>query len=263
MTARPAACAAVALVVAWGALAGAQERPIPLDKLQSDVAFLSPELRAQQQDDFANPGMLWVERGASLWAAPAGASGKSCADCHGTPRSTMQGVAARYPAIDRASGRLFNLSDRIVQCRTDLQGAARPAWESEELLALGAFVAHQSRGTPVAARIDGPARAHFEAGRALYSRRVGQMNLACTHCHDANWGRMLFSERINQGHPNGYPAYRLEWQALGSLERRIRGCLSGVRAEMLPYGAPEYRDLELYLMWRAAGLAIETPGVRR
>ena len=31
----------------------------------------------------------------------------------------------------------------------------------------------------------------------------------------------------------------------------------------VPYGAPEYRDLELYLAWRAAGLPVETPGVRR
>jgi sulfur-oxidizing protein SoxA len=263
MTARRAACAAVALVVAWCSLAGAQQRAIPLDKLQSGVAFLGPELRAQQQDDFANPGMLWVERGAKLWAAPAGTSGKACADCHGDARTSMRGVAARYPAADRASGRLMNVSDRVIQCRADRQGAARPAWESEELLALDAYVAHQSRGMPVAATIEGPARARFEAGRALYDRRVGQMNLACAHCHDANWGRMLFSERISQGHPNAYPAYRLEWQMLGSVERRMRACLSGVRAEMLPYGAPEYRDLELFLIWRAAGLAIETPGVRR
>ncbi|HET7200278.1 MAG TPA: sulfur oxidation c-type cytochrome SoxA, partial [Burkholderiales bacterium] len=65
------------------------------------------------------------------------------------------------------------------------------------------------------------------------------------------------------GQPNAYPAYRLEWQTLGSLERRLRACLSGIRAEMLPYGSPEYLDLELYLAWRAQGLPIETPGVRR
>jgi len=50
---------------------------------------------------------------------------------------------------------------------------------------------------------------------------------------------------------------------VGSLQRRMRACLSGIRAEMLPYGAQEYLDLELYLAWRAQGLPIETPGVRR
>jgi len=89
------------------------------------------------------------------------------------------------------------------------------------------------------------------------------MNLACAQCHDANWGRKLAAETISQGHATAYPAYRLEWQTLGSVARRFRSCLSGIRAEMLPYGAQESLDLELYLAWRAAGLAIETPGVRR
>src|SRR6266704_3286874 len=106
-------------------------------------------------------------------------------------------------------------------------------------------------------------RARFESGRASYHLRRGQMNLACSHCHDANWGKRLLSETISQGHPNAYPAYRLEWQTMGSLERRMRACLSGIRAEMLPYSAQEYLDLELYLAWRAQGLPIETPGVRR
>src|SRR5207302_837223 len=113
------------------------------------------------------------------------------------------------------------------------------------------------------ASIAGPAREHFEAGRAAYYRRRGQMNLACAHCHEASWGKRLLAETITQGHPNAYPAYRLEWQTLGSLERRLRACVSGVRAEMPPYGAPEYLDLELFLAWRAQGLPVETPGVRR
>ncbi len=251
------------LLAAAGTLASAQERPIPAEALRSGSDFHGPDLRAQQADDFANPGMLWIERGARLWAAPAGTEGKACADCHGNARASMPGVATRYPAVDAASGRLFNIADRIVACRVDHQRAPRPEGESEELLALGAFVAHQSRGMPLAVRTDGPAHAHFVAGRDLYQRRLGQLNLSCAHCHDANWGRMLAAERLSQGHPNAHPVYRLEWQSLGSIERRFRACLSGVRAEMLPYGAAEYRDLELYLAWRAAGLPIETPGVRR
>ena len=36
----------------------------------------------------------------------------------------------------------------------------------------------------------------------------------------------------------------------------------GVRAEPFDYGAPEFVDLELYLMSRARGLPVETPAVR-
>jgi sulfur-oxidizing protein SoxA len=35
-----------------------------------------------------------------------------------------------------------------------------------------------------------------------------------------------------------------------------------VRAQPYDYGAPELVDLELFLMWRARGLPMETPAVR-
>lgn len=254
--------AALALLLLSSAALG-QQRAIPLDQVKSGSAFLGQDLRSLQDDEFANPGMLWVERGGKIWSEPAGKKNRSCASCHQDASTSMRGVAARYPRIDAASGRLLNLEGRINACRVGHQGAEPFRYESEELLAITAYVARQSRGERIAVSIDGPARAHFEAGEAAYHLRRGQMNLSCSHCHDAQWGKRLLSETISQGQPNAYPAYRLEWQTLGSLERRLRACLSGIRAEMLPYGSPEYLDLELYLAWRAQGLPIETPGVRR
>lgn len=241
----------------------AQQRTMPPEQLKSGFEFLGPDLKAMQQDKFANPGMLWVERGAKLWDAPAGPSGGSCAGCHGDARISMKGVAARYPLIDTASARLLTLDGRILQCRTERQGAPPLAYESQDLLSLSAYVANQSRGMPVGVSIEGAAREHFEAGRSLFYRRLGQMNLSCEHCHDIHWNRTLFAGPVTQGHPNAYPAYRLEWQTMGSLERRLRACLSGIRAEMFSYGAPEHADLALFLAWRAQGLPIEVPGVRR
>jgi sulfur-oxidizing protein SoxA len=250
-----------ALLVAGAAFA--QERAIPLIELKSGSAFLGADLLSLQKDEFANPGMLWVERGEKLWREPAGKNKQSCAGCHQDARSTMRGVAARYPQIDAESGKLVNLEGRINLCRGRRMGAEPLRYESDEMLALTAYIALQSRGTPIGVSIAGPARAHFGAGEAAYRLRRGQMNLSCAQCHEENWGKRLLSETISQGQPNAYPAYRLEWQTLGSLERRLRACLSGIRAEMLPYGSPEYLDLELYLAWRAQGLPVETPGVRR
>jgi L-cysteine S-thiosulfotransferase len=55
----------------------------------------------------------------------------------------------------------------------------------------------------------------------------------------------------------------LEWQKPGSLERRLRSCYAGIRAEAPPWGALEMRQLALYLMWRGEGLPIEVPAVRK
>jgi sulfur-oxidizing protein SoxA len=109
---------------------------------------------------------------------------------------------------------------------------------------------------------DGPARPYYEAGKALFGMRQGQLNLACAQCHDDLAGQRLGGSVIPQGHPNGYPEYRLEWQAMGSLERRIRNCMVGVRAEPMADDSLELVELELYLGVRANGLKVETPAVR-
>jgi L-cysteine S-thiosulfotransferase len=101
-----------------------------------------------------------------------------------------------------------------------------------------------------------------DLGEALFRQREGQLNLSCSQCHDDNWGKRLAGNVIPQAHPTGYPLYRLEWQSIGSLQRRLRNCMTGVRAEPYEYGAPEAVALELYLMTRARGMPIETPAVR-
>ncbi len=75
-------------------------------------------------------------------------------------------------------------------------------------------------------------------------------------------GRRLAGSTIPQAHPTGYPIYRLEWQGMGSLQRRLRGCMSAVRAEPFGYDSDELTALELFLAQRAAGMPIETPAVR-
>jgi sulfur-oxidizing protein SoxA len=247
----------VLIPAAWGA---EPQRPSPL---KSGIEFAGAEVRALQQDDFANPGMHWVARGEKLWSTPAGKTGKACAVCHGAAETSMKGVATHYPKIDTGAGRLVNLEGRINLCRARHQEAEPFAYESEDLLALTAYIASLSRRMPMSVAVDGQNRERFERGREFYYQRRGQMNLSCTHCHERNAGRKLLAETISQGHGNDYPAYRLEWQTMGSLHRRFRSCLYGVRAEMLPLGSPELLDLELFLAWRAQGLPIETPGVRR
>jgi sulfur-oxidizing protein SoxA len=251
------------VLAAFGASASAQDiaRPQPL---RWGIEFQSADVRGLQADDFANPGMLWVARGASLWGATLGArASPPCESCHGDAARSMKGVATAYPKFDAGLRRVVNLEERIEACHRMNQGGTGLAPESDTRLSLAAFVAHQSRGMPLAVSLDGPARAVLERGAALYGQRVGQMNLACHHCHDLSWGKTLLAETVSQGHPEGWPAYRLEWQSLGSLQRRLRACFFGVRAEQPPFGSPDLVALELYLAARARGLPISVPGVRR
>lgn len=245
------------LLVATGATAA----EIPLSERRSGASFMAPDTQAMQNDDSANPGMLAVLDGETLWNRKTGSAGKACADCHGDVTS-MKGVAARYPAYDKAIGRPVDLEQRINQCRADRQQASPLAYESRDLLALTALVARQSRGEAITTGDDPQLKPFVEKGRALFMQRQGQLNLACANCHDDNWDKRLAGSAITQAHPTGYPIYRLEWQSLGSLQRRLRACITGIRAQAYEYGAPELVELELYLMSRAHGLPMETPAVR-
>jgi L-cysteine S-thiosulfotransferase len=228
----------------------------------SDLDLLGPETRAMQEDDALNPGMLWVLDGEELWRRPAGAAGRSCADCHGDARASMTGGAERYPAYDPGRGGPVTLEGRVQACRRERQGAPALPLESHDLLALLAYVAHQSRGLPVTAGEDDRLRPFLARGRELFERRQGQLDLSCADCHDDRPCRRLGGSAIPHAYANGYPVYRLEWQGLGSLQRRLRNCMAGVRAEPYAFDSPEHVELELYLAWRARGLPVEAPGVR-
>ncbi|HSW03002.1 sulfur oxidation c-type cytochrome SoxA [Aquabacterium sp.] len=245
------------LLLAGAASLAAQPR-------RSGYDDMSPALQAMQRDETQNPAMLWVREGEALWSQAA-ANGRSCAGCHAgdaAPGGSLQGVAARYPRYDTGRQRPLTLAARIDQCRQQHQQAAPQATDGPQVLALTAALTWQSRGLPLAPDSDARLDAWQQRGRQLFQQRFGQLNLACTHCHEQRAGQRLGGALIPQAHPTGVPSYRLEWQDLGSLQRRLRSCLVGVRAEPFAPGADEWLALEVFLVRRAAGMAVEGAAVR-
>ena len=232
------------------------------DPRRSGAEFISPSTRAMQRDDTLNPAMLSVGDGKLLWQRKAGRSDTSCAGCHGDAALSMRGVAARYPAFDAHTNAAIGLGQRINACRVRHQQAEPLRVEAEELLGIESYVALQSRAMPLAPPPDARLQPALARGQRLFFQRIGQLNLSCAQCHDANWGRRLGGATIPQGHALAYPVYRLEWQGMGSLQRRLRNCMSGVRADVPPPDAQELVDLEVYLATRAKGMRMEAPGVR-
>lgn len=257
--------ALVALLAATLGIADAAAQapgPAPVDTRRSGLLDMSAALQAMQRDDGRNPAMLAVQDGAAAWRASPRAGAKSCRDCHGDADTSMRGVAARYPAWDEAEARPLDLAGRIDACRQRHQQQPGRSADDADALALAAYVGLQSRGLPIAPPDDARLGALREQGRALWRQRLGQLNLSCAQCHDQRAGFKLGGATIPQAHAVGYPAYRLEWQGLGSLQRRLRGCVTGVRAEPFAPGALQWLALEAFLAERARGMPVETPAVR-
>ena len=247
------------------------------EKRQSGFAIMDARTQTMQRDDAQNPAMLWVQGGAQLWAQPSSSNGKSCASCHGAAQSQANGfarpptalmsIAARYPATDALLGKPVNLSQRINHCRQRHMGQSALNAEHEDLLSLESWLGHAARGQGIAAQmqaaaIDPRLDAARKQGEQLFFQRMGQLNLSCAQCHDERAGLKLGASTIPQGHATGYPIYRLEWQGMGSLARRVRGCMTGVRAQPFAAGSEEMTALEVYLASRAMGMPVETPAVR-
>jgi len=230
---------------------------------QSGLLFLTPQLQAMQRDPDANPISLWRDQGQALWSA-------QCSGCH--PKTElMKSVATRYPQLvmTNQAPQLRNLEDQINVCR---QRTERPAQslEDADTLSLSTYLHALAQGLPIDVQpphADPTAQAAWQTallqGTQRYATRLGRMNLACVHCHDGKVGAQLRAEVVSPAHPTGFPVYRLNWQTLGSMDRRLRACYSGVQAHIPAPGSEELRQLELYLKVRANGMPLDGPSIRR
>lgn len=239
------------------------DKSAPLKEIWSGYKWASPETRAMEDDDFANPAGPWLEIGENEWGKKDGEAGKSCADCHQDAASTMKGVATKYPVYFEEWKKPMALEQRINYCRENKMKAKPYEWEKDQMLGMMIYVKSQSRGMPIEVKVDDKLKPFFDKGKEYYYTRRGQLDMSCAHCHENNFGQQIRAEVLSQGQSNGFPTYRLKWQKPGSLHRRFKGCNEQVRAKGQGRGADDYVNLELYLAWRGQGLGVETPAVRR
>ena len=230
----------------------------------SGYFFSEPSTQAMQDEDFINPGFLWVERGKKLWfrkdSNKEGA--ESCNSCHGDFKK-MKSVSLNYPRKLNNSKKLINLEQRINLCRKDNMNLDAYEPESQNLLSLSALISLQSRGLEQNIKINETNKEWFELGKKLYYKKIGQMGLSCNQCHDDRVGLNLRAEKVSQGQINGFPSYLLRWSKLVSVHKRIEFCNEQARAIPFKIFSNEYNALQLYLLWRGNGLKVEAPSVRK
>ena len=237
--------------LAQSAAASTPKPPIAKEALRSGTTFTSTTLRAQQKDDDLNPGMLWVDQGREIF-------GRDCVTCH----TKAEGLAAGLPKL-ATDGSVVTLERQINGCQTERVKQPAYAAESQPLLGLATYLAFASRGLPQAVAPDVAQSAAWQRAQSEFTRVQGKLDFNCRTCHDTMYGKRVRNQAISQGHGVGYPAYRVEWQTLGSLNRRLRACFFGMETVVPATSDPILADLELYLTWRAQGLPIEAPAVRR
>lgn len=234
-----------------------------IDTIYSGWLFRTAETRDLQRDDFDNPGLIGVESALDAWNAVMGSKGLSCAECHGEPEDSMSLVKATYPKFVEEQGRVMTTEQQVNNCLTTRMGVEKPwKYDGGDMTDMSALISFVGRGTPVRVAIDGPAAETWRKGKELYYLRTGQLELACSNCHEDNYGRMIRADHLSQGHINGFPTYRLKNTKLNAVHSRFKGCVRDTRAETFSPGSDEFVALELYLASRGNGLSVEGPSVR-
>ena len=260
-------------IFAIAALAGVQaqaqstvqpgEAPASLQVIIPDEEFLPAAVRAKQSDDFDNPAFPFVQAGEAAWLRPEGAEGKACKDCHGNaPEQRIATGVASYPKFSHAAGGVIALPARINMCRENALHAPALPMDSEQMMAMTAYLRWVARGLPAAADAKGPAEEVLEKGKQLYFKKIGLLQLSCANCHNQNFGQKFGGETLSQGHAVAYPVFSVGEKRMISLHERFRMCNRLARAEPQAEGSPDYVALEFYLNWRSKDLPITAPGVR-
>ena len=237
-------------------------------------ALTASGLAQLQSANAMNPIGLWIDEGKRKWE-------KDCTSCHALEKVVK--AVPDFPKLD-ASRKLINLEDQISICRQRVEAttnanansiatttASTQSFTNDDnpTLELSTFLNDAAR--QLAINIAPPTnplhaiiwKKNLADGERLFKTRLGHMNLSCQQCHDGKVGASMRAQKITAGHPTGFPAYRISWQGLGSIERRIRACYSGVQAQVPAPQDMRLRQLELYLKTRAQGLQLEGPSIRQ
>ena len=246
------------------------QAPVSTKDEKSSEVLTASGLAQLQSANAMNPIGLWIDEGKRKWE-------KDCNACHALEKVVK--AVPNFPKLD-ASQKLINLEDQISVCRKrDTTAPTAPASASAPgqffsnddgpTLELSTFLNDAARQLAIhIAPPSNPSHAviwkqNLMEGEKLFKTRLGHMNLSCQQCHDGKVGASMRAQKITAGHPTGFPAYRISWQGLGSIERRIRACYSGVQAQVPAPQDIRLRQLELYLKTRAQGLPLEGPSIRQ
>lgn len=232
-----------------------------LSEIYSGWHFRDDDTRAMEKDDFDNPGMVFVDLGMDKWNEAIGKNGESCAGCHNGPES-MKGLRAVTPRVDEKTGKLMLVEDYINGCVTERMGLEAWGMTSDAMKNMLAVISMQSRGEVQNVAIDGAAADFYAKGKEVFYTRYGQLELACSNCHEDNYGNYIRADHLSQGQISGFPVYRLKDAGLVTTQQRFVGCVRDSRAETFKAGSDEFKALELYVASRGNGLSIEGVGVR-
>lgn len=165
--------------------------------------------REMLADPFANPGILWIDRGEAVFREKRGPRNVSLERCDfGLGPGKLNGAFAQLPRYFKDTHRVEDLESRLLTCMVALQGVDRgEAIKSvfstpdrpSEMEALAAFVASKSNSAKIKMRLTHPSEKEaYRVGEKLFWRRASVMDFSCATCHAQDNRRIRLQPLMNE-----------------------------------------------------------------
>ena len=190
------------------------------------------------------------------------ANGKSLKACFPKPD-----VAGEYPVFDEKKGAVVTLTLAVNNC---LKANGEKPWKLKKgkMAELEAYFAAASTesGKKVHITIDSQAAADaYERGKKAYYSQRGYLKLSCATCHVQGTGKRVRNEYMSPllGHTTHFPVYRLKWQGLGTLERRIEGCNKDEGENPHKVGSAWMSEVLYFMAYMSNEMPIDGPAIRK
>jgi len=176
-------------------------------------------------------------------------------------------IAGEYPKFDAKKGQVVTLSVAIDDC---LKAHGQKPWKltKGKLADLEAFFAAKSKEAGKKVHITIPSKAAaaaYERGKKIYYSQRGYLKLSCATCHVQGAGNRVRRELLSPllGHTTHFPVYRLKWQGLGTLERRIKGCEKNQGENPHKPGSQWMNEMIYFMAYMSNGLPVDGPDIRK
>jgi len=231
-------------------------------------------------DPFANPGWLYADEGEAIWNTPAGPKNATLEQCDlGMGPGVVEGAYAQLPRYFADADRVMDADTRIAWCREQLQGipfadSAKAAYskrgKKSEMEQLTVFVASKSEGMPLAAPVEHEKEKEALAiGEALFYRRASMLDYSCSTCHGNTGSRIRLQELSNlttdEAGPvmTSWPTYRVSHESVRTMQHRMWDCHWQMRMPDIEFGSEATVALISYLVNKAQGAEMASPGLKR
>ncbi|MDA7847983.1 sulfur oxidation c-type cytochrome SoxA [Sulfurospirillum sp.] len=234
--------------------------PVKLEDFVNGTGSWYKPTRDQMEEinEFA-PYEIPLDEGRELWVKPF-ANGKTYSSCF--PDAA---VKQNFPYYDTKRDEVVTIGQAINECRVG-NGEKPLKYGKGDIAKLAAHIAYESRGKEINIQIPNEKAAMaYEAGKKMFYKQRGYFYMNCTECHVQGAGKKVRQEALSPilGAVSHFPVYRIKWGGLGTLQRRLVGCVKDTGSEKPAMQSRSVKELEYFVTYMSNGLKLNGPDTRK